>query len=38
MDLDKKKKNSGTQVPCEVLEFHLNFFKELEFHELKYFT
>ena len=32
-----------TRVPCEVLEFmelefHLNFFKELEFHELEYFT
>ena len=33
----------GTLVPCKVLEFmelkfHLNFFKELEFHELEYFT
>ena len=33
----------GTQVPCKVLEFmelefHLNFVKELEFHELEYFT
>ena len=31
------------RVPCEVLkfmelEFHLNFFKELKFHELEYFT
>ena len=43
-----KKKKIGTQVPrtrvpCKVLEFmelefHLNFFKELEFHELEYFT
>ena len=43
MDLEKKfgtssynerelrKKNSGTRVSCKVLEFRLNFFKELEY-------
>ena len=36
-----RKKNFGTRVPCEVLEFmelkfHLNFFKELEFKELEF--
>jgi len=33
-----KKKNSGTRVPCEVLEFLAKIQVELEFHELEYFT
>ena len=31
--MDLGEKNSGTRVPCKVLEFHLNFFKKLEFQK-----
>ena len=36
MKIKKKKKKSGTRVPCVVLEFLEKIQVELEFHELEY--